>query len=200
MFTKHTKVGYIVVLVYIDDLLITGSHLSLIQQLQQQLHTILHMKNLGSLRYFLGLEVARSEKGIFICQRKYVLDLLRDIGMLAAKPVYLPMDSNAKLVSEGPLLSEPKSYRRLIGELIDLTVTRLDITYSVQVLSQFMKSTTLDHMHAAMCVLRYLKRAPGQGILLSASSISVLTTYCDNDWGSCLGSRKSTTGFLHSVG
>jgi len=94
--------------------------------------------------------------------------------MLAAMPVYLSMDPNAKLLSEGPLLSNPESHRRLIGKLIYLTVMRLDITYSVQHLSQFTQSPTLDHMHAAMRVLRYLKQAPGQGILLSASSIPVL--------------------------
>jgi len=109
------------------------------------------MKNLHSLRYFLDLEVARFKKGIFISQRKYVLDLLRDIGTLATKPVYLPMDPNAKLVLEGPLLSNPTSYRRLIGKLIYLIVARLDITYSVQLLSQFMQSPTVDHACSHAC-------------------------------------------------
>jgi len=186
--------------VYVDDLLITGDCPSLIHQLKAHLSNWFQMKDLGDLRYFLGLEVARSSKGIFLSQRKYVLDLLQDTGTLNSRPIYLPMDPNAKFQREGQLLDNPDQYRRLIGKVIYLTITRPDIYFTVQVLSQFMSFPTLDHMTAALRVLRYLKKSPGQGILLSSSSAPSLTAYCDSDWGSCVDSRKSTTGYCILLG
>jgi len=92
------------------------------------------MKDLRELQYFLGIEVARSNQGIFLSQRKYALDLLKETGMTNAKPVYLPIDPQASLSQEGLLLSTPDKYRRLVGKLIYLTITRPDITYTVQVM------------------------------------------------------------------
>jgi len=87
-----------------------------------------------------------------------------------------------------------------VGQLIYLTVTRLDITYTVHVLSQFMQCPTQAHYTTALRVLRYLKHAPGQGILLSSQSDACLTAYCDSDWGKCSDSRKSVTGFCILLG
>ena len=128
------------------------------------------------------------------------MDLLKEAGMLNSKPVYLPMDPNTSMTQEGVLLSEPDKYRKLIGKLIYLTITRPDITYTVQVLSQYMQSPSEAHMNAAMRVLRYLKQSPGQGILLSSKSAPTLTAYCDSDWGRCADSRKSVTGYCVLLG
>ena len=82
------------------------------------------MKNLGNLKYFLGLEVARSEKGISSCQRKYALEVTNDVGMLGCKPVKTPMEVNLKLSKdEGKLLADAGMYRRLIGRLLFLTIS-----------------------------------------------------------------------------
>jgi len=94
LFTKNTTTGYIVVLVYVDDMLITGDNLQLINQIKDHLQKWFQTKDLGDLRYFLGLEITRSKQGIYISQRKYVMDLFKDTGMLTSKPVYLPMDLN----------------------------------------------------------------------------------------------------------
>ena len=86
------------------------------------------MKDLGELKYFLGIEVARSNQGIFPSQRKYILDLLKEPSMINAKSLYLPMDPNVSLSQEGELLSAPDEYRHLVGKLIYLTIARPDIT------------------------------------------------------------------------
>jgi hypothetical protein len=104
--------------------------------LQQNFHT----KDLGKLRYFLGIEVARSRTSINLFQRKYVLDLLEEIGLLSAHPVDIPMDPNKKLVKdEGELFKDPGRYRHLVGKLNYLTITRPDISYAVSVVSQFLE-------------------------------------------------------------
>jgi hypothetical protein len=96
------------------------------------------------------LEVAHSDKGIVVSQHKYALDILEDSGVLGAKPVLFPMDPNIKLSrSDGELLYDLSSYRRLVGRLVYLTITRPDLSFSVQMLSQFMDSPREPHMDAA---------------------------------------------------
>ena len=86
------------------------------------------------------MEVSRSKKGTFVSQRKYALDILHDVGLTRAHPYHFPMEQNLKLTpTNGEILKDPTCYRRLVGRLIYLIVTRLDIVYSVQILSQFMK-------------------------------------------------------------
>lgn len=87
LFLKH-KLGKVTALiVYVDDIIITGDDVEEMSQLQKQLATEFEMKNLGGLKYFLGIEVARSKQGIFLCQRKYILDLLTEVGMLECRPL-----------------------------------------------------------------------------------------------------------------
>uniref|UniRef100_A0A3Q7EWG4 Reverse transcriptase Ty1/copia-type domain-containing protein n=1 Tax=Solanum lycopersicum TaxID=4081 RepID=A0A3Q7EWG4_SOLLC len=102
--------------------------------------------------------------------------------------------------SSNPLLSDIGAYQRLVGRLIYLTITRPDLSYAVQSLSQFMNAPKRSHMDAALRVVRYIKQNPGSGILLAAQSSDSLQAYCDADWGSCLDTRKSITGYMVKFG
>ena len=148
----------LVVLVYVDDLVTSGNDSEAIQQFKDYLHRCFHMKDLGKLKYFLGVEVARSPMGIFLCQRKYALDIVQEAGLLGAKPAATPIEENHHLaLATGPLLSDPGPYRRLIGRLIYLCFTRPKLSYSVHILSQFMHQLREEHWQAALRVARYLK-------------------------------------------
>ena len=164
VFFKKTRTGIVILVVYVDDIVITGSDKEGIQILINHLSSSFLTKDLGKLRYFLGIEVARSKAGISLSQRKYTLDILQDTGYLGSKPVATPMESNLKLMpDEGEFIDDPDTYRRLVGKLIYLTITRPDISYAV--VSQFMTNPRVPHMNAVIRILKYLKNAPGRGLL-----------------------------------
>ncbi|XP_004293223.1 PREDICTED: uncharacterized mitochondrial protein AtMg00810-like [Fragaria vesca subsp. vesca] len=137
---------------------------------------------MGQLRYFLGIEVARSKQGIVLCQRKYALEVLEDAGFLGAKPSQFPVEQNLVLTQEdGDVLKDASQYRRMVGRLIYLTITRPDLVYAMHILSQFMGKPRQPHLDAAYKVLRYVKQTPGQGILLPSTGQLELKVYCDAD-------------------
>jgi len=120
------------------------------------------MKDLGVLKYFLRIEVARYPTGIFLCQRKYARDIKSEAKLLGAKPTATPLEQNHRLsLVDGSLLSNPEQYWRLVGRLIYLCFTRPELSYSVHILSQFMHEPQTDHWEAALRVVRFLKGNPG---------------------------------------
>uniref|UniRef100_A0A2N9HDB5 Reverse transcriptase Ty1/copia-type domain-containing protein n=1 Tax=Fagus sylvatica TaxID=28930 RepID=A0A2N9HDB5_FAGSY len=188
LFTRSHGSSFLALLVYVDDILIASNDMESVTKLKKSLDAEFKLKDLGNLKYFLGLEVARSSKGISLCQRKYALEILSDSGMLGSKPVQTPMEQNLKLSeTDGTLLDDPSVYRRLVGRLLYLTVTRPDLSYSVQKLT-------------AHRVLRYIKGSPGQGLFFSASSNLHLKSFSDSDWAGCPDTRRSITGYCVFLG
>ena len=112
---------------------------------KQSLRKKFVIKDLGTLKYFLGIEVATSLNGIFLNQRKYVLDLSDEANMMECKPAPTPLASKLQLHEKGETLLDPSVYQRVVGKLIYLTITRHDISYSISLASRFMHSPTLVH-------------------------------------------------------
>ena len=201
LFTRSHGSSFLALLVYVDDILIASNDMESVTKLKKSLDAEFKLKDLGNLKYFLGLEVARSSKGISLCQRKYALEILSDSGMLGSKPVQTPMEQNLKLSeTDGTLLDDPSVYRRLVGRLLYLTVTRPDLSYSVQKLSQYMAKPTTSHLTATHRVLRYIKGSPGQGLFFSSSSNFHLKSFSDSDWAGCPDTRRSITGYCVFLG
>ncbi|XP_052478787.1 uncharacterized mitochondrial protein AtMg00810-like [Gossypium raimondii] len=170
------------------------------------------MKDLGVLKYFLGIEVMRSNKGIVLNQQKYALELLADLGLGEAKSVCTPLEQNQKLtlveydesvqtkVNGDDLIADVTVYQRLLGRLLYLTNTRPNIMFTIQHLSQFMHKPKKITFGGCFRVVRYIKKNPGQCILLSATSKLQLIAFCDSDWASCPMSRRSVTGLYVKIG
>ncbi|CAM8910028.1 unnamed protein product [Rhodiola kirilowii] len=201
LFTLERGTDFIILLVYVDDVVLTGTSQAIIDEIKHYIHLKFQIKDLGSLKYFLGLEVARSPAGIFLNQRKYALELLETSNLTNCKPARSPMDMKHKLsLSTAPLLADPLEYRQLVGKLIYLTITRPDLAYPVHVLSQFMQHPTTEHLQAVHRVLRFIKGAPAQGLLFSSTPDLILNAYCDADWASCPITRRSVTGYCITLG
>ncbi|KAL0546054.1 hypothetical protein IC582_015959 [Cucumis melo] len=167
LFTKVSKTGKIAILiVYVDDIVLTEDDQTEISQLKQKMGDEFEIKDLGNLKYFLGMEVARSKEGISVSQRKYTLDLLTETGMLGCRPADTPIDFNCKLGnSDDQVPVDKEQYQRLVGKLIYLSHTRPDISFAVSVVSQFMQAPYEKHMKTVNRILRYLKNTPGKGLM-----------------------------------
>lgn len=201
LFTRGSGKSFIALLVYVDDVILTGASLDDIDTLKQHVNSSYKLKDLGPLRYFLGLELSRSSKGMFLSQRHYVLNMIEDAGLLASKPTALPLDPHIKLfASDGAVFPDPLVFRRLIGKLLYLTISRPDITFVVHKLSQFMAHPRQPHLSVALSLVRYLKGTSRQGVFLQASSSFQLKVFTDSDWASCVDTRKSTSGFCIFLG
>uniref|UniRef100_A0A3Q7GUG7 Reverse transcriptase Ty1/copia-type domain-containing protein n=1 Tax=Solanum lycopersicum TaxID=4081 RepID=A0A3Q7GUG7_SOLLC len=188
-----------VILVYVDDMLIAGNDLVLIEHTKQELHARFKIKDLGILRYFLGIEFGTSDKGILMNQRKYALELIEEMGLVAAKPSWTPLDINLKLtntlldkamnITHDQVLADKDPYQRLIGRLLYLTLTRPDIGFAVQILSQFLQCPKKSHMEAALKVVRYIKKTCNGSFDEQQERQGI-------NWAACPNTRRSVTGFL----
>ena len=182
LFVYKKKGMELKVLIYVDDLLVCGNDLDFVSRFKGYLSRCFKMKDLGKLKYFLGIEVGRGEEGFMLTQRKYALDLISDVGLLGAKPAATPMEQHHKLALDtSPFMRDAEKYRRLVGRLVYLSITRPDISYSVHILSQFMKTPRQVQWDAALRVVRYLKGTAGQGIMLSSKLDLSLSVFCDAD-------------------
>jgi hypothetical protein len=201
LFTFTKDAHFTALLVYVDDIILAGNDLMEFNRIKSILDLNFKIKDLGVLKYFLGLEIAQSKLGITISQRKYCLDLLQESGLLGSKPAITPLDPSAKLHQDkGQLYEDVSSYRRLIGKLLYLTNTRPAISFATQQLSQFLQKPTMSHYKAACRVVRYLKMNPGRGLFFPRDSDMQVLGYSDADWAGCLDRRRSTSGYCFFIG
>ena len=195
IFYKNSSSGIILLVVYVDDIVITRNDSKDISSLKSFLQSQFHTKDLGMLRYFLGIEVMRSKHGIFLPQREYMLDLLSETGKLGTEPCSSPMVSGVHLIKESEIFEDPERYRRLVGKLNYLIVTHPDIAHSVSVVSQYMSSPTIDHWATIEHILCYLKGAPRRDILYNNHGHNRLECFTDADWAGSKEDKRSISGY-----
>ncbi|XP_059310871.1 uncharacterized mitochondrial protein AtMg00810-like [Lycium ferocissimum] len=154
------------------------------------------MKDLGKLTIFLVLEMSYGKEGIRLSQQKYAEDLVQLVNLTDhKKDVHTPMEANTKYrKEEGELFGDQTLYRRFVGSLIYLTMSRPDISYAVQVLSQFVTKPYNIYYSALLRVIRYIRGSVNRSLLFPSSSSLDIVGYADADWERCLDLRRSTTG------
>nr|GFB48602.1 ribonuclease H-like domain-containing protein [Tanacetum cinerariifolium] len=199
LFTLTKKDKFIALLMYVDDIVITGNCVDEINEFKIYLKSKFNITDLGSLKYFLGIEVIKTGNDLCLTQRKYCLELLKEYGLLGCKPASTPMEPNSVLpyvpTDSDPLLDNITRYQQLFGKLIYLTHTRPDISYYVHSLAQHMHSPLKSHLSCDLNVLRYLKGAHGKWIEYTHNNNgNNLVGYSDADWEKCVKTRKSVTG------
>ena len=200
LFHCHSPSGVSILVVYVDDILITGSDAAEAGRLSAALAQEFEIKALGPLWYFLGLEVAYTSRGIFVWQQKYIVDLLKLTDKTDCAPVRTPIDPSVKLGEGGDSPSvNHYQYQQLVGKLIYLTHKRPDISFAVHLLSQFMHAPHKIHRQAANRVLSYLKDCPGKGLLFLRSTDQTMKVYTDTDYSGSIVDYWSTNGYCRFI-
>ncbi|XP_019182546.1 PREDICTED: uncharacterized protein LOC109177599 [Ipomoea nil] len=171
------------------------------------MHTLLHrlasafkIRDLGEPGFFLGIETISVTGGMILSQRRYMTDLLNRAGMLDCKPLTTPAAVTVSVSSDAAPYANPTQYRRIVGALQYLTITRPDLSYSVNRLCQFMHAPTDDHWGLAKRVLRYIKGTLDYGLRISPSTSTTIQAFSDSDWAGCPIERKSTSGYAVFLG
>lgn len=200
LFFKHHLGKITILAVYVDDIVITGDDQVEMNWLKKALAKAFEIKDLGCLHYFLGIEVAYGSEGIYLSHRKYILDLLNEVGLLHCKPATTPIEQNHQVMADVGEPVDKHQYQRLVGRLIYLSHTRPGIAYAVSIVSRYMHDPRSGHLNAVNRILRYLKGCPGKGILFSDHGHLGIEGYTDADWAGCLDDRRSTSGYCMFVG
>ena len=200
VYIQREGTDLLILVLYVDDLILTGSSSSMIQSVQQKLMEQFDMTNLGLLHYFLGLQVHQSSDGIFIYQEKYALDQLQRFGMVDCKTTPTPFQSGVTLTTSctSPPVN-PSMYRQLVGSLLYLTHTKPDIAFAVGLVSRFSQDPHESHWKAAKRILRYIKGTVRFGIQYTTGTPE-LVGFTDSDWAGSVDDRKSTSGFVYHFG
>jgi hypothetical protein len=171
LYVKKTNHGIVVIVIYVDDLIITRDSDVDIFNLKKNLKQKFEMKDLGELCYFLGIEVIQSPKGIWLLQRQYALNKLSKYGMTGCKPISIPLEQNVKLsVDEGDIVEDTTMYKRIVGSLIYMTIIRPDLSYAIRMVSQFMQTPQKPHLDAMRHILKYIKHTLQCGIFYEAKN------------------------------
>lgn len=188
-------------LVYVDDLVITGNDLTFVGSIVRQLSSKFLLKDMGTLHYFLGVEVLPTCAGIFLSQHQYIRNLLSKTNMTGAKDVSTPLSTSTPLkLADGTAAFDSTEFRRVLGSLQYLSLTRPDISFAVNKLSQFMHKPTHSHWTAVKRLLRYLKHTIFHGIHIKKNTPWTLNTYSDADWAGNVDDRTSTSAYISFLG
>uniref|UniRef100_A0A2N9GPV0 Reverse transcriptase Ty1/copia-type domain-containing protein n=1 Tax=Fagus sylvatica TaxID=28930 RepID=A0A2N9GPV0_FAGSY len=189
------------ILIYVDDIIITSSKPSAIDDLLLSLTHDFAVKDLGPLNFFLGVEVLSTPHGILLSQQRYIMDLLIRTKMNEAKPITTPMASTTSLSAfEGEPFPDHTLYRSTVGALQYLGLTRPDIAFAVNKLSQFLQKPTLLHWQSVKRLLRYLKHTIYFGLHISRSSAPMIQAFSDADWAGSRDDRRSTGSYCIFLG
>lgn len=198
LFTKVNKQGkHLIISLYVDDLIYIGDDENMMVEFKYSMMKEFDMTDLGKMKYFHGTEVVQFDGGIFISQAKYVMEVLRRFGTKHSNFVENPMVPGFKISKdENGIEMDGSFFKQLIGSMMYLTATRLDIMYAVSLLSRYMSRPTEVHHSAAKRILRYLQGTTTFGILYRMGGSHELIGFTDSDYAGSTKDRRSTSGYV----
>lgn len=202
LFTKSKGGKILIVSLYVDDLIFTGSDMNMCNEFKRSMMLEFDMSDLGKMRHFLGIEVLQNSNGIFICQRRYAREVLVRFEMASSNPVKNPIVPGTKLSKdEGGTKVDATLFKQAVGSLMYLTVTRPDLMYVVSLISRYMSRPTMSHWLAAKRILRYVKGTTELGIFYKKGEGSLkLLAFTDSGYAGDLDDRRSTSGYVFMIG
>jgi hypothetical protein len=203
LFFYDKGVVTVFLLIYVDDIIVASSSQEAVDAMLKDLRSDFALKDLGRLHYFLGIEVQHINNGIHLSQGKYASDVLHRVRMINCKSCTTPLCTSGKLsIGSGELLSSEDAtrYRSVVGALQYLTLTRPDLSFSVNKVCQFLHAPTTDHWTTVKRILRYVKHTLRYGLKITKSSSMLVSAFTDSDWASDPDDRRSTGGFAVFIG
>ena len=203
LFYRWDAGDILLVLVYVDDIIITGSNQNNVLKVISDMQATFALKDLGELNYFLGIEVTKNSTGLQLSQSKYIVDLLNRHEMVTCSPVPTPMVTSHSLVkNSGAIIPNASQYRSVVGALQYVTLTRPKLAFSVNKLSQFLSAPIEEHWQACKRILRYLKGTIHYGLQLHSNRSQHMQINCfsDSDWACDRDDRKSVAGYTVFLG
>lgn len=201
LFTYHRNGQSLVLLLYVDDVLLTGSSSDLMNTLIAALSDHFSMKDMGEIHYFLGIQAQYHENGLFLSQTAYAEEILFESGMASANPMPTPLPSRLDAIyKDDTLFPEPTYFRSIAGKLQYLTLTRPDIQFSVNLVCQRMHSPTMADFAMLKRILQYIRGTSSYGLHLFNNNSLSLNAFSDSDWAGCHDTHRSTTGFCARLG
>ena len=204
LYRKHVKTekdnGIIFVIIWVDDIVVMSDSLKLVEQFKRQIKNEYRVKDLGKLKIFLGIEFSQKAGHVQMSQSKYCKNILERFGMMDCNPAKIPCEKNIhdqlRENKSSPIFKDARKYRELVGSLIYLEqVTRPDISFVTNILSQNMANPTQFHWDLGLKTLRYLKGTQGFTLNYHRADSVQLTCFADADWGNGL-DRKSQSGYM----
>ncbi|XP_016737763.1 uncharacterized mitochondrial protein AtMg00810-like [Gossypium hirsutum] len=201
LFIQHSESQLLYVLIYVDDIIVTGTNSQTIDGFVRRLDAQFSLKDLGQLNYFLGIEVQYTSTGVFLNQRKYVLDLLQQAGMDKSNSLPTPIVPTCQLSAhEGNPVDDAHLYRSIVGALQYVVITRPDVAFAVNKVCQFMHRPLDVHFKAVKRILRYLHGTLDHGLRFTKCSKLLLEGFSDASWGADVDDRRSTSGYCVFLG
>ena len=201
LYIKKVDGEILVISLYVDDLLVTGSSKELIDKFKKEMEDVFEMTDIGMMSFFLGMEIQQKQNEVFICQQKYAKEVLKKFNMEGCKSTATPMNQKEKFCKEdGAEKVDEELYRSLIGCLMYLTATRPDIKQVVSLLSRYMHCACEIHFQAAKRILRYVKGTVDYGIRFSQDKNFNFRGFSDSDWAGCADDMRSTSGYCFTFG
>ena len=204
LYTLHKSSEFIIIALYVDDLLIAGSNKASIDNIKTEFKNRFKMKDMGEASEVLGLEIQRNrtKRTIFLHQNRYTEKVLERFGMSDSRPVSTPMESSSKidLNDESSEPAKDVPYRHAVGSIMYLMIgTRPDLAFAIRKLSQYLEQPLQSHWIAVKRVFRYIAGTRHYGILFHGNKGINLIGYTDSDWAGCRETRKSTSGYVFSL-